>query len=490
MGRIDRDFVGYIGHTTRSERPELRVMKIQVVLIFLLSCTRLAGQDSGILAGRNVFDKTDSILTIAKAKWARDSAAVMAWSDTLSTRIRSWFAQDSVVLALYCGRANFSKQRLDSAYHRLANQRDSLFGRMYARRDVILNQLNDRWSAWKVAATKGSVPSEAIEELTMRMNGLRTEFELPDLPDFPELPDLDFKIELDDGLHDLVNMDHSMTVSDLTGTEVLTDPLMSREASLLEQGVLQNENLAKVTDYLGEGEKLSSQFVDGVGAIQDPALIRERLKTEVMSRAIDHFQGKEEVLKLAMDRISMLKAKYGQVSSLADLKALPRNPMFGKSLRERLETGLTFQFLRSGVFQTKVNPYIRYHATGRLSFGLGWMIRYEVDGPKYHLEPMDFGVQVFGECNLGHGASVYLESTAIHATGRVRSYVDGANRDWSLVSQFGIRKRYRIYRSVKGTMLILMPVSPMAIRMDRLKLTTRFGFEVPLPKKKTIPVSN
>lgn len=465
-------------------------MKIQVVLIFLLSCTGLVAQDSGDLADRNVFAKTDSIITKAKAKWTRDSAVVMAWGDTLSNRIRSRFTQDSAVLASFRGRATSSMQRLESAFHRLVNQRDSLLGRIYAKRDAILKQSNDRWSAWTAAATNASIPTTGIEELAIRINGLKYQLDLPDIPDLPELPDLDFKMELDGELYDLVNLDHPRTGFNLPGTEVLTDPSMSREASLLEQSVLQNASLTEVTDYLGEGEKLSSQFADAAGAIQDPTLIREKLKTEVMSRAIDHFQGKEEVVKLAMDQISRLKAKYGQVSSLADLSAYPRNPVFGKSWRERVETGLTFQFLRTGVFQTELNPYVRYKLTGRLSFGLGWMIRYEVEGSRYHLAPMDFGFRVFGECNIGRGASVCLESSVIHSTRRVPSNGDGATRDWLLVPQFGIRKKYKIYRNIKGTMLVLVPLPPSQVRMDRLKLTTRFGFEFPFPKKKAMPVGN
>lgn len=78
--------------------------------------------------------------------------------------------------------------------------------------------------------------------------------------------------------------------------------------------------------------------------LKDPNAVKEKGAEMVKEAAIDHFVGKQEQLKAAMDKISKYKQKYSSVSSLKDLPKRPPNPMKGKPFIECVVPGLYFQY--------------------------------------------------------------------------------------------------------------------------------------------------
>ena len=99
-------------------------------------------------------------------------------------------------------------------------------------------------------------------------------------------------------------------------------------------------------------------------------------------KAIDHFAGKQEQLKAAMDKMAKYKQKYSSVSSIKDLPKRPPNAMKGKPLVERLVPGLFFQFQQKNYNLFDFNPYLGYKLSGRFTSGLGWNQRYAYDRRK------------------------------------------------------------------------------------------------------------
>ena len=53
--------------------------------------------------------------------------------------------------------------------------------------------------------------------------------------------------------------------------------------------------------------------------LNDPAKAKEKAVAMAKEKAVDHFDGKPEQLKAAMDKISKYKQKYSSVPSIKDL---------------------------------------------------------------------------------------------------------------------------------------------------------------------------
>jgi hypothetical protein len=141
-------------------------------------------------------------------------------------------------------------------------------------------------------------------------------------------------------------------------------------------------------DQLGKIAETQATQIKEVSAVQDqlgglpttPIPSEEQAKQELLNQAkeavTDHFAGKEQELKSAMDQISKYKKKYHNVNNLEQLAQLIKkrpNEMRGKPLIERIIPGLAFQLQkRDDLLFVDFNPYFGYRFTGRLTAGAGW----------------------------------------------------------------------------------------------------------------------
>ncbi|HEY0656561.1 MAG TPA: hypothetical protein VGD65_25685, partial [Chryseosolibacter sp.] len=70
--------------------------------------------------------------------------------------------------------------------------------------------------------------------------------------------------------------------------------------------------------------------------LKDPAAGKDKAIEMAKEAAIDHFAGKEQQLKAAMDQMAKYKSKYSSVSSIKDLPKRAPNAMKGKPFIERV----------------------------------------------------------------------------------------------------------------------------------------------------------
>ena len=224
-------------------------------------------------------------------------------------------------------------------------------------------------------------------------------------------------------------------------------------------------------------------------AIKDPESAKEKVVEEAKKVAVDHFAGKEEQLKAAMDKISKYKQKYSSVSSIKDLPKRPPNPMKGKPFVERLIPGLYFQYQQKNYYLLDVNPYVGYKLSGRFSAGFGWNHRLAWDrkNKRWNDRSRIFGPRAYVDFKLGKGFIAHLEGESMNTfvPSTILGNPDAGNREWVWSCMTGIKKEYKIYKNLKGTVLIqynLFNRFYKAPYVDRLN--SRIGFEYTLKKKK------
>lgn len=287
----------------------------------------------------------------------------------------------------------------------------------------------------------------------------------------------------------------------LGGVSDLTNGI-STQASSLQEGaseVTQGLSQANQLDKLAESQVMKMDavkgFTDATGNLPaSPMMSEEEAKKLALSQikevAVDHFAGKEEVLKSAMEKISKYKQKYSSLSSLSEITKRPPNPMKGKPLTERIVPGIQFQiFQKQGNFITDFNAYAGYKVNGRLTMGLGWnqRVAYHLDRNKFNPSANVFGPRVFGEFKLGRGFSPRAEIEVMNSlvpSFASNSKPDDRNREWVASGLVGIKKEYRFYKNIKGTSTFMLNIfHPRNKSPYPDWLNIRFGFEFPMHKK-------
>lgn len=247
-------------------------------------------------------------------------------------------------------------------------------------------------------------------------------------------------------------------------------------------------------DEVGGIQKEAAQFDqykqmgDKVG---DPEVLKQEALKQAQEQAmaslsVDHFEGKQELLKTAMDKVSKVKSKYSEVSSLKDLPKRKPNEMKGKPFIERLTPGITLQLQKSGNLLLDYNPYLGYRFYGRFTAGAGWNERVGI-AKHVHLTLKDriYGPRVFADYKIGRGFSVRTDIEKMNTyIPSLASPNDFDHRAWIWSAFIGLKKEYQFVKKVKGTVHFLYNLyddhdnSPYGDR-----LIVRMGFEFPMKKK-------
>jgi hypothetical protein len=222
---------------------------------------------------------------------------------------------------------------------------------------------------------------------------------------------------------------------------------------------------------------------------KDPDKAKEKAVEMVREKAVDHFAGKQEQLKAAMEKISKYKQKYSSVSSIKDLPKRPPNAMKGKPFIERIVPGLYLQYQQKNAYLLDVNPYVGYKISGRFTSGLGWNQRYAFDKRSRSIATRSaiFGPRAYVDFKLGKGFIAHVEGESMNSfvPSTLQGNPDTGHREWVWSFMTGIKKEYKIYKNLKGTALIqynLFNRYYKAPYVDRLN--SRIGFEYVLKKKK------
>jgi hypothetical protein len=252
------------------------------------------------------------------------------------------------------------------------------------------------------------------------------------------------------------------------------------------------EAQAAKIDGISELQKQSGVvdgYKDQLSMIKDPTAGKEKAAEAVKKAAVDHFAGKEEQLKAAMDKIFKYKQKYSSVSSLKDLPKRPPNAMKGKPFIERLIPGFYFQYQQKNFNLFDINPYLSYRLSGRFTTGAGWNQRYAYNRKKdeWNHQARIYGPRAFLDFRLGKGFIAHLETEVMNTF--VLSVIkispsDAGQREsvWGMMT--GLKKEYKIYKNLRGTVLIQFNLFNPKYKSPYVdRLNSRIGFEYLLKKK-------
>jgi hypothetical protein len=252
----------------------------------------------------------------------------------------------------------------------------------------------------------------------------------------------------------------------------------------LEQQALKLDEVQELQKQSGELGKM--QEMAGKG--NDPEAMKALAKDHAMTYAKDHFAGKQEVLKAAMDKMANLKTKYASLDSLSNIPKYKPNQMKGKSFIERLVPGLTFQVQKSANTLIDYSAVLGYRINGRVTAGAGWNERIGLAKKlKFTTSDRIYGPRAFVDVMVFKGFSARVEGEKMRTDvpPTLVSYYDERGKAWIWSAFVGIKKQYNFTRSVKGNFQFLYNFyddhdsSPYTERFN-----VRFGFEFPLRKVK------
>lgn len=318
-------------------------------------------------------------------------------------------------------------------------------------------------------------------------------YNLPDIGSVPNLattppslstPDLTHvpEISLPNETPDFAGVQHK--VNDVAGSAALpasTDQLQKT----IESRASQIEGMSEVSKQSGVIENYKSQFE----GLSDPGSAKEQAATKAKSAVVNHFEGKEEKLKAAMNELAKYKSKYSSLPSIRDLPKRPPNPMKEKPFIERLVPGLSLQYQQKLYYLLDLNPYVGYRLSGRLTAGLGWNHRIAWDHRQktWNERVRIYGPRAYMDFKLDKGFMARIEGESMNSfvPSAINGNPDAGRREWVWDCMTGLKKEYIIYKNLKGTALIqynILNRDHKAPYVDRFN--SRIGFEYAIKKKR------
>ncbi len=318
--------------------------------------------------------------------------------------------------------------------------------------------------------------TSALDHVDVSLPG--TAFSIPEL-NIPELNGLNLSVPKMPEL----NLDGLSDLKTLTGqVEKLKDGMPEMKLPEKEKiaARVEEEASAIASNRLGEMPGIPELPQSGEEA-------QQQVLNEMKEQALDHFGGKQEILRKTMEQVSEYKQKFPDVQSLADLPKKAPDAIKKKSFVERLVPGLTFQYQRWNEHLLDINLYTGYRFTSKLTAGAGWNQRVAYDAHRNQWNQLSYmyGPRVYSSYNLGRGFIAHIEGesmrTFIHYSLNDRK---AGQWEWVYSMMTGLKKEYRLTKKMKGTAYLLYNIfdpNHKSPYVDRLN--ARFGVEYKIRKK-------
>jgi len=324
---------------------------------------------------------------------------------------------------------------------------------------------------------------------SLPLNGLQnlTNVDVPGLPKVNGLDQNDLVPEIKTEIKDIKGLNE---VSNVNGQAVAVQEKVNAATKDLNPNSIDKlaESRASQLKEVKALQETSTQLPLNPAKSEEEMMAQ--LKEQARKVAVDHFAGKEEQLKAAMQKMSKYKTKYSSIKNISEITKKPPNAMKGKAFIERIVPGIGIQMHKKGDdLMVDFNPYVGYRVTGRITAGPGWnqRVAYNMDHRLFSPGARIFGPRLFGEFKLGKGfsprAEVEVMNTKIPPS-TITPAIDPESREWVWGAFVGIKKEYKIFKRVKGTAYVMTRLfdpnhkSPYAD-----VLNVRFGFEFPMKKK-------
>jgi hypothetical protein len=473
------------------------------ILFFLVSSLFV----NNLIAQQGLTDKTqhvfDSLNELCNKQWITDSLSVLAWGDSLRNRINNKATKQITSINNKIDSLSHLQipptglqQKIDSINQR----KDQLLSTVAGKQEQILTGTKAILTSWqsKVTFPSGNFNPDITRGVDIPLNNINLPSEKLKIP---SLGAVDFQhVELPS---DLVSLNQSLPFSNMAGLQEwkekigdVTDnfssikDLKTNPDKVLEAAVTNIAQVNEVQEVLNPSALDQSEYGTVLQSANDEEAMKKLLLDEAKKEAINHFAGKEQVLKAAMEQVSKYKKIYGNVSSLSELQTRPKNPLKDKPFRERFVSGLGIQIHVRNYLNVDLNPYVSYLLTPRFSAGIGWNQRWATEWRSKSIvfEGRVFGPRSFGEAKLKKGFAIRLEGEAMNTY--VPPYIQApgeGKRVWLYTAMAGVKKEYRFFKKIKGYSIVQFDISKLFVSNNPSPYgditNFRMGFEFPYKKK-------
>lgn len=246
------------------------------------------------------------------------------------------------------------------------------------------------------------------------------------------------------------------------------------------QAQLKEANAIKSKANLGELEKIGTSKLSGVKEVSSLKGGQEKMDemTKELAKAkeldagssvkeataqVDHFKGQGDKLKASMGSVSQYKQKYKSLKSIYEIPKQKRNELKGAPWIERFVPGLNFFVQNNGHVLVDLNPYAGWRFNQHLMLSLGWNERIGIEHGHVGTKPTErfYGPRASASYFWKHGFTFRLVPELMSAytpypsNTNSPSQTEDGSRNWQWGIFAGIRKDFKIYRSVHGYSEIL-----------------------------------
>ncbi|MCA6396297.1 MAG: hypothetical protein IM606_14020, partial [Cytophagales bacterium] len=423
--------------------------------------------------------KLDSLHNIGDLEKYKDSLKVVAWADSLKQKVSTTFAnkqnalQSKVDSLLVRNQPpTFVQRKIDS----LQNKQQALLNEISAKQNQLQEKLNTRYKKWgrKLDSLGLKTPTEAfakVDGINTNISSIGTNGQLNTLnPKLPIAPNVNFpSASLPNtptfakasvgapnasmpnapipslNSNDFANLNLSKDLSNVggklsvPGTEQMkqwndqlknvSDPLKDATGklndakdALKDPGKAAEEATKQLKDVNALGKEMSNaeKLMKDNEALKTAEMMKdpEKMKEEAAKQAVDHFAGKEQALKQAMDQMGKIKMKVPSLESLDKLPKnykWPKNGLKGKPFRERIRFGTNFgvQGKRDSII-VDLFPNVSYHLTGRVELGGGMIYRLRESTKTWQFDQANpvWGFNMFGTFKMFKSVRFRVETDA------------------------------------------------------------------------------
>lgn len=370
-------------------------------------------------------------------------------------------------------------------------------------------RLNDMNFPPKLMASKINTIDSILSEKQSRIDSLLQKAGLPDFNidlnsmaegKISNVPSLD---KINGKLPALPELQNHFPDSELTFPNPISTNL---EIPKLEISTLSNSNssnienaseamvkkLQPVNELIKSQERVESLFKEADAyskTLQDPNALQEKAKEEF----IDHFEGKEEIVKKDLEDIARLQTKYRDI---ADSRLLPKHPwkvsaMKNKPFIERLVPGIDLQVLTENNISVNVAPSITYKLSGVFQSGVSAFKRVTYFKKQGSLRFIDcYGFRFFAQAKVYKSFHLYWEfqrhkpDLTSSNTSTLTIAQSPENQGLQNKVNLGVWHSYAIGKNIKGYFVILYDIVQFKKFPNSTGSSARFGFQYEWKKKK------
>ena len=229
-----------------------------------------------------------------------------------------------------------------------------------------------------------------------------------------------------------------------------------------------------------EMEELQVSYEDKLKMMrewQDQEVFQQKLEEALKQEAPKYFLGKEEKILEGQKLLFAYKQKYSEVSSIKDLPQREARAIRSERFLDKFMIGTDMEFVRADVNFLDIAPYLGYELTRRwhIKAGYGWRMNVAI---KDGLE-----VKTNGTHGLRTSVNYLVYKGFIALAGYERSRVELPEvtpgikeRAWSDLAVIGIRKKYKIFKSLHGDGQVLYNITLSDNSLYENRINLRFGF--------------